>query len=84
MARGYLRRPALTVGAFVANPHCNPGDLMYKTGDLVRLRRGADGTPELEYAGRSDDQVKLRGLRIELGEIESVLTAHPSVHSAVW
>ena len=83
MARGYLRRPALTVGAFVANPHCNPGDLMYKTGDLVRLRRGADGTPELEYAGRSDDQVKLRGLRIELGEIESVLTAHPSVHSAV-
>ena len=83
MARGYLGRAALTAGAFVANPHGNPGDLMYKTGDLVRVRRGADGATELEYAGRSDDQVKLRGLRIELGEIESVLTGHPSVHSAV-
>ena len=82
MARGYLRRPALTVGAFVANPHGNPGDLMYKTGDLVRLRRNTDGTPELEYAGRSDDQVKLRGYRVEPGEVRAVLCRHENVLEA--
>ncbi|MEZ5210150.1 MAG: non-ribosomal peptide synthase/polyketide synthase [Gordonia sp. (in: high G+C Gram-positive bacteria)] len=83
LARGYLGRPGLTAAAFVANPFGRPGDLMYRTGDLMRWRTDADGTPILEYSGRADDQVKLRGLRIELGEIESVLTEHPAVHSAV-
>ncbi|MEU8393496.1 condensation domain-containing protein, partial [Micromonospora sp. NPDC048843] len=84
LARGYLGRSALTAERFVANPHAAPGDRMYRTGDLVRWNTGGDGGPrELEYLGRSDFQVKLRGLRIELGEIESVLNAMDSVRQAV-
>ncbi|WP_062393756.1 non-ribosomal peptide synthetase [Gordonia phthalatica] len=83
LARGYLKRPGQTSSTFVANPFGTPGDLMYRTGDLVRWRSAADGTPVLEYSGRADDQVKLRGLRIELGEIESVFTDSPAVKSAV-
>ncbi|MEZ5210151.1 non-ribosomal peptide synthase/polyketide synthase [Gordonia sp. (in: high G+C Gram-positive bacteria)] len=83
LSRGYLDRPGLTADRFVANPYGVPGDRMYRTGDLVRWRKADDGRPAMEYAGRSDDQVKLRGLRIELGEIEHVLASHPSVKSAV-
>uniref|UniRef100_A0AAE9IE59 Amino acid adenylation domain-containing protein n=1 Tax=Paenibacillus polymyxa TaxID=1406 RepID=A0AAE9IE59_PAEPO len=78
VARGYLNRPELTVERFVENPWA-PGTRMYRTGDLARWRE--DGT--VEYLGRLDEQVKIRGHRIELGEIETVLLSHPGIREAV-
>ena len=79
LARGYAARADLTAERFVADPHGAPGERLYRTGDLVR--RMADGG--IEYLGRTDFQVKLRGQRIELGEIESVLAGVPGVvHAA--
>ncbi|MUL37905.1 non-ribosomal peptide synthetase [Gloeocapsopsis dulcis] len=78
LAKGYLHRPELTQERFIDNPFI-VGDKLYKTGDLVRYL--PDGN--LEYWGRQDEQVKIRGVRVELGEIATVIAQHPDVQESV-
>src|SRR3954465_12754605 len=79
VGRGYVNRPELTVDRFIQNPQGSPGDRIYRTGDLGRIL--PDG--EIEYLGRADSEVKVRGHRVDLQEIENVLLEHPRVAVAV-
>ncbi len=79
LAWGYLDRPELTAQFFIPDPFGGDGGRLYRTGDLVRQL--ADGS--IEFLGRLDNQIKLRGFRVELGEIESAISEHPEVEQAV-
>ncbi|MDX3137127.1 amino acid adenylation domain-containing protein, partial [Streptomyces europaeiscabiei] len=78
IAKGYLKRPALTAERFLPDPFGADGQRMYRTGDLARWNNRG----ELEFTGRSDHQIKIRGVRIEPAEVEAALQTHPAVRSA--
>src|SRR2546425_754558 len=79
LARGYLNRPEFTAEKFIPNPFSDePGARLYRTGDVARYLPNGD----VEFGGRIDQQVKVRGFRIELSEIENLLLGHPAVATA--
>ncbi|MFD6189253.1 MULTISPECIES: non-ribosomal peptide synthetase [unclassified Streptomyces] len=78
VARGYLGRPALTAERFVPDPFGSPGARLYRSGDMAHRR--PDGS--LDFIGRIDDQIKIRGYRVELGEVQTVLAAAPGIRDA--
>ncbi|MFI6024800.1 amino acid adenylation domain-containing protein [Amycolatopsis magusensis] len=79
VARGYVGKPELTAEKFRTDPHGPPGGRLYRTGDLGRVLPGG----AVEFRGRADNQVKVRGYRVELGAVEAALLAHPDVREAV-
>ena len=79
LAIGYLDRPELNCVRFVADPYGEAGDRMYRTGDIVRWLTNGD----VEYLGRADNQIKIRGQRIELGEIETLILKQPNIEHAI-
>ena len=79
LARGYLARPGMTAGKFVPNPFGKPGSRLYQTGDLARYLEGGN----IEFLGRADHMIKIRGFRVEPGEVEAVLTADERVNRAI-
>src|SRR5262249_13563845 len=80
LARGYMNQPALTAERFIPSPFDDgPGARLYRTGDLARVL--PDGN--IEFVGRADQQIKIRGFRVEPGEIEHALRGHPAVHEAL-
>ncbi|HGY55853.1 MAG TPA: amino acid adenylation domain-containing protein [Caldithrix abyssi] len=80
LARGYLNRPELTASRFVANPFTTKtGERLYRSGDLARYLINGD----IEYIGRMDNQIKIRGFRVELDEIETLLEQHPGIRQAL-
>lgn len=78
VGRGYRNNPALTAERFVASPSGHDGERLYRTGDLARILTNG----EIEFLGRIDEQMKIRGFRVEPGEIVSALDSHPSVHAS--
>ncbi len=82
VARGYLGAPELTADRFVADPFAGGDARLYRTGDLARWTLHGDGAPVLQFIGRRDHQIKLRGVRIELGEIDNALASLPGVRAA--
>lgn len=79
VAMGYAGQPGRTAERFVADPYGPPGSRLYRTGDIAHV----DATGSLNYHGRSDQQVKIRGARVELGEVEAALERHPAIGQAV-
>jgi amino acid adenylation domain-containing protein len=83
LARGYLGRPEATAEKFLPDPFSTlPGERLYRTGDQARWMVGPDGSAQIEFLGRNDEQVKIRGHRVETGEIEAALLAHPALAQA--
>ncbi|MER0443618.1 amino acid adenylation domain-containing protein [Streptomyces sp. Edi4] len=82
VTRGYLGRPGLTAERFLPDPFGEPGARMYRTGDLGRWTRDHQGEGQLEFLGRTDDQIKLRGFRVEPAEIETYFTNRPDIAQA--